>query len=131
MKSCNSFLLEQFSGPFMFFFDHCFCTGDVSRVISLQPALNFNGGGHLNHTIFWDILSPNGGGTPKGDLLEVINRDFGSFDKLKNELTARAVGVQGSGWGWVGYNKGTGRLRMAQTSNQDPLEATTGEPSLT
>ncbi|ELW63257.1 Superoxide dismutase [Mn], mitochondrial [Tupaia chinensis] len=71
--------------------------GDVTAQVALQPALKFNGGGHINHTIFWTNLSPNGGGEPKGELLEAIKRDFGSFDKFKEKLTAVSVGVQGSG----------------------------------
>ncbi|XP_065342185.1 superoxide dismutase [Mn], mitochondrial [Cloeon dipterum] len=99
---------------------------DVSTIISLAPALRFNGGGHLNHSIFWQNLSPNGGGEPTGALLEAIKRDFGSFENMKNQLSASTVAVQGSGWGWLGYNKQSKRLQIAACPNQDPLEATTG-----
>lgn len=100
--------------------------GDVSKVISLAPALRFNGGGHLNHSIFWTNLSPNGGGDPSGELLEAINRDFGSVGNLKTRLSASTVAVQGSGWGWLGFDKVNKRLCIATCPNQDPLEATTG-----
>ncbi|XP_006915094.1 superoxide dismutase [Mn], mitochondrial [Pteropus alecto] len=100
--------------------------GDLSTQIALQPALKFNGGGHINHTIFWTNLSPNGGGEPKGELLEVIKRDFGSFAKFKEKLTTVSAGVQGSGWGWLGFNKEQGRLQIAACPNQDPLQGTTG-----
>ncbi|XP_027489777.1 superoxide dismutase [Mn], mitochondrial [Corapipo altera] len=100
--------------------------GDVTTQVSLQPALKFNGGGHINHTIFWTNLSPNGGGEPKGELMEAIKRDFGSFANFKEKLTALSVGVQGSGWGWLGYNKEQGRLQIAACANQDPLQGTTG-----
>ncbi|CAH7309020.1 superoxide dismutase [Mn], mitochondrial [Phodopus roborovskii] len=100
--------------------------GDVTTQVALQPALKFNGGGHINHSIFWTNLSPNGGGEPKGELLEAIKRDFGSFEKFKEKLTAVSVGVQGSGWGWLGFNKEQGRLQIAACSNQDPLQGTTG-----
>jgi len=100
--------------------------GDVSKIISLAPALKFNGGGHLNHSIFWTNLTPNGTGQPTGDLLTAINNDFGSLDNMKAKLSGSTVAVQGSGWGWLGYNKGTGRLEIATCGNQDPLEATTG-----
>uniref|UniRef100_A0A8B9CI41 Superoxide dismutase n=1 Tax=Anser brachyrhynchus TaxID=132585 RepID=A0A8B9CI41_9AVES len=100
--------------------------GDVTAQVSLQPALKFNGGGHINHTIFWTNLSPNGGGEPKGELMEAIKRDFGSFANFKEKLTAVSVGVQGSGWGWLGYNKEQGRLQIAACANQDPLQGTTG-----
>uniref|UniRef100_A0A4W2HXC5 Superoxide dismutase [Mn], mitochondrial n=1 Tax=Bos indicus x Bos taurus TaxID=30522 RepID=A0A4W2HXC5_BOBOX len=99
---------------------------DVTAQIALQPALKFNGGGHINHSIFWTNLSPNGGGEPQGELLEAIKRDFGSFAKFKEKLTAVSVGVQGSGWGWLGFNKEQGRLQIAACSNQDPLQGTTG-----
>nr|KAF6363694.1 superoxide dismutase 2 [Pipistrellus kuhlii] len=71
--------------------------GDVTAQVALQPALKFNGGGHINHSIFWTNLSPNGGGEPKGELLEAIKRDFGSFAAFKEKLTAVSAGVQGSG----------------------------------
>lgn len=98
---------------------------DISTVINLAPALRFNGGGHINHTIFWQNLSPTGG-CPDAALEEAIKRDFGSMDNLKSQLAAAAVGVQGSGWGWLGFNKQTKRLQLATCANQDPLEATTG-----
>nr|CAD7198981.1 unnamed protein product [Timema douglasi] len=100
---------------------------DISTIINLSPALKFNGGGHINHSIFWNNLSPCGG-SPSGklDLESAIKKDFGSLDSLKAQLSAISVGVQGSGWGWLGYNKTTQRLQLAACANQDPLEATTG-----
>ncbi|XP_026360938.2 superoxide dismutase [Mn], mitochondrial isoform X1 [Ursus maritimus] len=100
--------------------------GDITAQVALQPGLKFNGGGHINHSIFWTNLSPKGGGEPKGELLEAIKRDFGSFEKFKEKLTTVSVGVQGSGWGWLGFNKEQGRLQIAACSNQDPLQGTTG-----
>ncbi|TFK01015.1 carabin [Platysternon megacephalum] len=100
--------------------------GDVTAQVSLQPALKFNGGGHINHTIFWTNLSPNGGGEPQGELMEAIKRDFGSFGNFKEKLTAVSVGVQGSGWGWLGFNQDQGRLQVTACYNQDPLQGTTG-----
>ncbi|XP_072019192.1 superoxide dismutase [Mn], mitochondrial-like [Amphiura filiformis] len=100
--------------------------GDVISMIGLQSALKFNGGGHINHCIFWEILSPGGGGVPAGDLGEAITRDFGSFDKMKDKLSAASIGIQGSGWGWLGYQKNIGSLTIATCANQDPLEPTTG-----
>ncbi|RUS83778.1 hypothetical protein EGW08_008436 [Elysia chlorotica] len=100
--------------------------GDVNTAISLQPALRFNGGGHINHSIFWENLSPKGGGEPTGDLAEQIKDDFSNFERFKKELVAATVGIQGSGWGWLGYNPVSGRLRIATCANQDPLFATTG-----
>lgn len=99
---------------------------DTSAIIALAPALRFNGGGHINHTIFWQNMSPNGGGEPSGELMDAIKRDFGSFDNMKKTLSASTVAVQGSGWGWLGYNKAAGRLQITTCPNQDPLEASTG-----
>merc|ERR1711982_22751 len=99
---------------------------DVSTVIGLNGALKFNGGGHLNHSIFWQNLCPGGSGEPEGALAEAITRDFGSFQNMKDKLSASTVAVQGSGWGWLGYNKASGKLQIAACPNQDPLEATTG-----
>ncbi|NP_001296665.1 superoxide dismutase [Mn], mitochondrial-like [Hydra vulgaris] len=100
--------------------------GDTSKIISLAPALKFNGGGHINHSIFWTNLSPNGGGKPTGELLEAILKDFGSFEAMKTRLSSPAVAVQGSGWGWLGYDSVTKRLAITALPNQDPLQATTG-----
>jgi Fe-Mn family superoxide dismutase len=99
---------------------------DIGGIIALTPALKFNGGGHINHSIFWQNLSPKGGGEPSGDLADLIKRDFGSFDNMKSRLSASTVAVQGSGWGWLGYNKTAKRLEITTCGNQDPLEATTG-----
>ena len=99
---------------------------DVATAISLGPALRFNGGGHINHSIFWQNLSPNGGGQPEGLLLDSIKSSFGSFDNLKSLMNAAAVGVQGSGWAWLGYNPVNKNLQVASCPNQDPLQATTG-----
>ncbi|XP_075056803.1 superoxide dismutase [Mn], mitochondrial-like [Mixophyes fleayi] len=93
--------------------------GDVTAQVSLQPALKFNGCGHINHTIFWTNLSPNGGGESQGELLETIKRDFGSFEKFKEKVTTTSVAVQGSRWGWLGYNKESNRLQVAACANQD------------
>lgn len=98
---------------------------DVSQMISLQAAIKFNGGGHINHSIFWTILCPLSKAQegPKGELAKMIDRDFGSFDQFKEKLTNASVAIQGSGWGWLGYNKGQKRLEIAACANQDPLSA--------
>jgi Fe-Mn family superoxide dismutase len=99
---------------------------DAKAVIQLEPAIKFNGGGHINHSIFWTNLSPKGGGEPEGELMEAIKRDFGTFEEMKSKLSTKSVTVQGSGWGWLGYNKESKRLEIATCANQDPLEPTTG-----
>ncbi|KAI6645763.1 hypothetical protein LOD99_13026 [Oopsacas minuta] len=100
--------------------------GDLSGIIALQGAVKFNGGGHINHSIFWSNLSPNGGGEPQGDLRDAINKEFGSFSDFQSKFVAAATGVQGSGWSWLGYNRDQKRLQIASCPNQDPLQATTG-----
>lgn len=84
---------------------------------SIRTAVRNNGGGHANHTLFWQILSPNGGGEPTGSLLEAINNKFGSFEKFKEEFEAAAAGRFGSGWAWLVVNKG--ELEVTSTPNQD------------
>lgn len=79
-----------------------------STVISLQGALKFNGGGHLNHSIFWQNLSPTST-KPSADLSALIDKSFGSFDKMKTDLSTATVAIQGSGWGWLGYDNKTGK----------------------
>ena len=102
---------------------------DVSGVVSLQQAIKFNGGGHLNHTIFWKNLLPankGGGELGSGELRSMIEAQYGSLEKFQETMAAATVAVQGSGWGWLGYDKVNKKLSIATTFNQDPLQATTG-----
>lgn len=81
---------------------------NTALLLQVQQALKFNGGGHVNHTIFWKNLAPvgkGGGVLPEGPLKNAIVAKFGSPEKLKDEMNAVAVGVQGSGWAWLGYDK--------------------------
>ncbi|TPX34461.1 hypothetical protein SmJEL517_g02888 [Synchytrium microbalum] len=97
---------------------------DLVSQIALQGALKFNGGGHINHSIFWTVMAPpkqGGGEPPKGALLNAINKDFGSLEAFTKSFNASTVAVQGSGWGWLGYNKAAKRLEIVTTANQDPL----------
>ncbi|WOO86171.1 Superoxide dismutase [Mn], mitochondrial [Vanrija pseudolonga] len=98
---------------------------DVKGQISLQAALKFNGGGHLNHSLFWVNLAPTGSAQTKpptsGALAQQIQKDFGSVDNLIAEVNAATLGIQGSGWGWLGYNKKSKVLEVVTTANQDPL----------
>jgi Fe-Mn family superoxide dismutase len=80
------------------------------------PVRN-NGGGHLNHTFFWETMSPNGGGEPEGDLGAAITSTFGSFEDFKSKVNAAGVGQFGSGWAWLVYD-GSG-LAITSTPNQD------------
>ncbi|MDQ0340400.1 Fe-Mn family superoxide dismutase [Caldalkalibacillus uzonensis] len=84
---------------------------------SILTAVRNNGGGHANHTLFWQIMSPNGGGEPSGELAEAINKKFGSFEKFKEEFTQAALNRFGSGWAWLVVNNG--ELEVTSTPNQD------------
>ncbi|WVQ84534.1 hypothetical protein IAT38_006688 [Cryptococcus sp. DSM 104549] len=99
--------------------------GDVKGVIDLQPVLKFNGGGHINHSLFWKNLAPTGTPATKppasGPLFDLIKSDFGSLENLKKVMNAKTAGIQGSGWGWLGYDKVGKRLEVVTTPNQDPL----------
>mmetsp|Transcript_18970 Transcript_18970/g.52689 ORF Transcript_18970/g.52689 Transcript_18970/m.52689 type:complete len:244 (-) Transcript_18970:652-1383(-) len=107
--------------------DAAMSAGDVSATIALQAALKFNGGGHINHCLFWENLSPDSKGVKAGGVLEAaIDERFGSLEAMKAEMGATTVAVQGSGWGWLAYNPKTGGVDVATCPNQDPLEATTG-----
>lgn len=92
---------------------------DILANVSQYPvAVRNNGGGHYNHTLFWNILSGNGGGQPVGELAEAINQKFGSYDALKEEFTKAATTRFGSGWAWLIVN-GEGQLAVTSTPNQD------------
>lgn len=84
---------------------------------SIRTAVRNNGGGHANHTLFWQILSPNGGGAPTGELADAINAAFGSFDNFKAEFAKAAAGRFGSGWAWLVVDGG--KLSITSTPNQD------------
>ena len=97
---------------------------DIATMVALEPAIKFNGGGHINHSIFWTNLSPKnkeGGVPPNGDLAIAIENDFGSVQNPIDHLSAKTSAIQGSGWGWLGYNKTYDRLEMSTCNNQDPL----------
>lgn len=83
----------------------------------IRTTVRNNGGGHVNHSLFWEVLSPNGGGEPTGELADAINESFGSFDDFKSELAAAATGQFGSGWGWLVVDNGD--LKVTSTPNQD------------
>ena len=87
-----------------------------------RGAVQNNGGGHANHSLFWSVLCPNGGGEPSGDLAEAINGAFGSLDGLKEQFSAAAATRFGSGWAWVSVDND--QLVVESTPNQDsPLMA--------
>ncbi|QDP40620.1 superoxide dismutase SodA [Radiobacillus deserti] len=84
---------------------------------SIRTAVRNNGGGHANHSLFWTLLSPNGGGEPTGEVAEAINSKFGSFDAFKEEFANAGAGRFGSGWAWLVVNNG--ELEVTSTPNQD------------
>jgi Fe-Mn family superoxide dismutase len=89
---------------------------------SIRTAVRNHGGGHANHTLFWQIMGPNAGGTPSGDLAAAIERDLGGFTSFKEKLTNAAANQFGSGWGWL--VAASGKLEVVALPNQDsPLAA--------
>lgn len=84
---------------------------------AVRTAVRNNGGGHANHTLFWTILSPNGGGEPVGEVAAAINAKFGSFENFKEEFAKAATTRFGSGWAWLSVNNG--ELEISSTPNQD------------
>jgi len=98
--------------------------GEGKNIIELQEmmshlpvAIRNNGGGHYNHSLFWELISPNGGGNPSGELAEAIDKDFGSFDEFKTAFANAATTRFGSGWAWLVYKDG--KLAVCSTANQD------------
>ncbi|MGB2867282.1 MAG: superoxide dismutase [Bacteroidota bacterium] len=104
----------------------------LANVSKLPPAVRNNGGGHYNHSLFWNWMKKGGGGMPEGDLATAINRDFGSFDKFKEQFSNAGVTRFGSGWAWL--IKQHDKLVVASTPNQDnplmDIAETKGTPIL-
>jgi Fe-Mn family superoxide dismutase len=92
---------------------------DIIKNISKYPMpVRNNGGGHFNHTLYWSIMSPNGGGTPSGDLAKAIDAAFGSFDEFKKKFAEAGMTRFGSGWSWLSV-AADGKLQVSSTPNQD------------
>lgn len=92
----------------------------ISEILSTcadKPAVRNNGGGFYNHTLFWEVMSPNGGGNPTGSLAAAIDAAFGSFDAFKDTFAKAAATRFGSGWAWLCVNDGA--LEVCSTANQD------------
>lgn len=104
---------------------------EVLKICKDKPAVRNNGGGFWNHNLFWQVMSPNGGGEPTGELAEAIQSTFGSFANFKEEFSKAAATRFGSGWAWLCVTNGT--LEVCSTANQDnPLmgEGCNGTPIL-
>lgn len=100
---------------------------DAEKMVQLQSSVQFNGGGHINHSIFWQILAPikNGGGQidKSSEIFKAIERDFSSFEAFQENLSKQSIAIQGSGWGWLGYNKQTKNLEIQTCRNHDLISA--------
>ena len=90
---------------------------EICATPGLSGAVRNNGGGYYNHCLFWNIMSPNGGGNPTGELANAINSKFGSFDNFKTEFSKAAGTRFGSAWAWLGVN--SGELKISSSANQD------------
>jgi Fe-Mn family superoxide dismutase len=84
---------------------------------AIRGAVRNHGGGHANHSLFWEVMGPGGGGVPSGDLASALSRDFGSFEGFKEKLTNAAANQFGSGWGWLVASGG--KLEVVAKPNQD------------
>ncbi|HEX8833006.1 MAG TPA: superoxide dismutase [Abditibacteriaceae bacterium] len=84
----------------------------------IRAAVRNNGGGHVNHTMFWEIMGPNGGGEPTGAIADAIKEAFGSFDDFKKQFNEAGVKRFGSGWAWL-VKDSSGKLQITSTANQD------------
>ncbi|KAF2754697.1 manganese and iron superoxide dismutase [Pseudovirgaria hyperparasitica] len=97
---------------------------DYQKQIALQPLINFHGGGHINHSLFWENLAPKsqgGGEPPAGALAKEIDESFGSLDGLKEKMNTALAGIQGSGWAWLVQDTQTGKIGIKTYANQDPV----------
>ena len=92
--------------------------GDFANVSKLEKDLAFNLGGHVNHTIFWNNMAPDAGGTPEGEIADAIKDSFGSFDSFKKQFTAVATSIQGSGWSILAYDSVSKGLLTFQLFDQ-------------
>ena len=90
----------------------------LASVSKYPPAVRNNGGGHFNHTLYWAVLSPNGGGSPSGDLASAIDQAFGSLDEFKKKFAEAGATRFGSGWAWLTADA-SGKLQVSSTPNQD------------
>lgn len=92
---------------------------DMEKIpADIRTAVQNNGGGHANHTLFWEIMAPNAGGEPVGEIKAAIDATFGSFDAFKEKFAAAATSRFGSGWAWLAVNK-DGSIEIMSTANQD------------
>ncbi|KAJ9605511.1 Superoxide dismutase [Mn], mitochondrial [Cladophialophora chaetospira] len=97
---------------------------DIATKISLQPLINFHGGGHVNHSLFWENLAPKnsgGGEPPSGELAKAIDTTYGNLEDFKKKFNTALAGIQGSGWAWLVKDSQTGNIVIQTYANQDPV----------
>ncbi|PGH28868.1 Fe-Mn family superoxide dismutase [[Emmonsia] crescens] len=97
---------------------------DIKSQVALQFLTNFHGGGHVNHSLFWENLAPKsagGGEPPSGSLGKAVEDSFGSYDEFKSKFNTALAGIQGSGWAWLVKDKQTGKIAIKTYANQDPV----------
>ena len=105
-------------------YETAYKNNQLPELIALESAIKFNGGGNVNHSIFWTNLAPKnegGGVAPSGELAQALSSQFGSLEKFIELISAKAIAIQGSGWAWLGYNKSKNSLEITTCDNQDPL----------
>lgn len=108
-------------------------SGDFAAIQQLERLIAFHGGGHVNHSIFWETMAPagkGGGGEPAGALADQIKADFGDFAKFKAHFQAAAVAVEGSGWAWLTWHPALGKLVIQTMMNQQNLHILGSVPLL-
>ena len=89
---------------------------------NVRGSVNFHGGGYDNHTLFWNNMKPNGGGTPGGKVADAIKSVFGGFDAFKEKFSKDTGAIQGSGWGWLAYNPQSKKVEFTTMPNQTSLK---------
>ena len=93
--------------------------GNLKKVPeNVRGAINFHGGGYDNHNLFWNNMKPNGGGTPSGSIADAIDKSFGNFSDFKEQFSKNTTAIQGSGWGWLVYNKKSKKVEYKAMPNQ-------------
>jgi len=110
-----------------------YTTSNTADKVALLPLLKFHGGGHVNHSLFWENLSPvskDGGAPPTGRLASAIDEHYGGLDKFQGKMNTALAGIQGSGWAWLVKSKDTGKLEIITMPNQDPVDTKAYVPLL-
>jgi superoxide dismutase, Fe-Mn family len=105
-------------------------SGDFGPIVGLQQTLSFNVSGHVNHSVFWQNMSPDGGDKPDGELASALERDFGSFDAFQAHFKSAATTIQGSGWGALSYDGLSGRLLVGAFQDHQSRQYTGATPLL-